>query len=260
MTTRQIAESEIHLWQIYQGDFELSAVQDECLEWLTEPELSRYRRFQFDRHRKQLLLGRVLTRAALSHYDSSVSPSQWNFGHNKYGKPEISEKQNANSLYFNLSHSAGRVALAVSRIKEIGIDIEFAGKPRRVAALTQRYFSELEAAEILSLPQSEQQSRFYDLWTLKEAYIKACGMGLAIPLQHFSYGFPGDEGLTVGFDAQRNDDADAWQLWQLAAGADYRLALAAKAGVGSQSHEIVGWRMKGLNEVVPQAVSVVRHK
>lgn len=256
----QIKDSQIHLWQLEQADFELSSIENECLAWLTESELARFRRFQFDRHRKQLLLGRILMRIALSRYDGSVTPESWVFAHNAYGKPAISEEQNSASLYFNLSHSADKVVLAVSRFEDIGVDIECARKPRRVAAIAQRYFSGKETAEIFSLPEDQQQSRFYDLWTLKEAYIKACGMGLAIPLQHFSYGFLGTNGLSVEFDALRADDPDAWQLWQLSVGSDFKLALAAKAGGVGSVHELVGKKLCSLNEVHEQEIQVARSK
>ena len=256
----RIEKPEIHLWQLEQADFELSSLQSECLAWLTESELERFQRFQFDRHRKQLLLGRVLMRLALSSYDRSIAAASWNFTHNQYGKPAISEAQNSASLYFNLSHSAERVVLAVSRFPDIGVDIECARKPRRIEAIAQRYFSDKEAAQLLILPEDQRQSRFYDLWTLKEAYIKACGMGLAIPLQHFSYGFPGEDRLTVEFDARRNDLEGAWQFWQLSAGPDFKLAIAAKAGEEGRSHSLSGWRLVDLDKVIEQQVQVLRSK
>lgn len=260
MTDIRIEESEIHLWQLEQADFELSSLQRESLAWLTETELGRFQRFQFDRHRKQLLLGRVLMRVALSSYDSSIAPESWKFIHNQYGKPSISTEQNRASLYFNLSHSAEKVVLVVSRFEDIGVDVECARKPRRVAAIAQRYFSGIEAAQLLSLPENQQQSRFYDLWTLKEAYIKACGMGLAIPLQHFSYDFMGDDRLAVEFDARREDVASAWQFWQLCAGPDFKLAIAAKAGEEGVRHTLAGWRLAGLGKILEQEVQVIRSK
>ena len=260
MTEMRIEKSEIHLWQLEEADFELSSLQSECLAWLTETELKRFQRYQFDQLRKQLLLGRVLIRIALSSYDSSVAPASWNFTYNDYGKPAISEEQNRTSLYFSLSHSAEKVVLAVSRFKDIGIDVECARKPRRIAAIARRYFSDNEAAQLLNLPKDQQQSRFYDLWTLKEAYIKACGMGLAIPLQHFSYGFPGNDGLTIEFDAQRNDSEKAWQFWQLSAGSDFKLAVAAKAGKDCVAHTVSLWRLRSLDRVIAQDVQVIRSK
>jgi 4'-phosphopantetheinyl transferase len=253
----QIEENEIHLWQLNQADYDLSSLQSECLAWLTEPELQRFRRFQFDRHRKQLLLGRALMRTALSIYDSSIAPADWIFTQNKFGKPFIGNS-GADSLYFNLSHSAGKAVLAVSRCEQVGVDIESANKARRIAAIAKRYFSEREAAALLSLPESLQHSRFYDLWTLKEAYIKACGMGLAIPLQHFSFEFLAEDRLGVAFDAQRNDDESAWRFWQISAGADYKLAVAAKVGAQRPEFALSSWSLNALNEYHAEDVSVVR--
>ena len=260
MTEMRIEKSEIHLWRLEQADFELPSLQSECLAWLTESELKRFQRLQFDRHRKQLLLGRVLMRVALSSYDRSIAAPSWNFTHNDYGKPEISIEQNSASLYFNLSHSAEKVVLAVSRFKDIGVDVECARKPRRIAAIAQRYFSDTEAGELLSLPEDQQQSRFYDLWTLKEAYIKACGMGLAIPLQHFSSRFSGGDRLAVEFDARRNDVESAWQFWQLSAGPDFKLAVAAKAGEAGLVKSLSGWRLVALDKFLEQELQVIRSK
>ena len=256
----RIEKSEIHLWQLEQADFELSSLQRHCLAWLTELELKRFQRLQFDRHRKQLLLGRVLMRVALSNYDRSVAAASWNFTHNDYGKPAISEEQNSASLYFNLSHSVEKVVLAVSRFKDIGVDVQCARKSRRIAAISQRYFSGTEADELLNLPEEQRQSRFYDLWTLKEAYIKACGKGFTIPLQYFSYGFLGDDKLTVEFDAQLYDVESMWQFWQLSAGLDFKLAIAAKTGKEGLVHTLSGWRLIGLDKFLKQEVQIIRSK
>ncbi|MBL6905412.1 MAG: 4'-phosphopantetheinyl transferase superfamily protein [Pseudomonadales bacterium] len=260
MAVMRIDNAQIHLWQLDQSDFDLPSVQDACLSWLTEAELLRYHRFQFDRHRKQLLLGRILMRAALSNYDNSISPEAWIFTYNAYGKPQISTEQNSNSLYFNVSHSAQKVVLAVSRCADIGVDLEFSDKQRRVEAIAHRYFAGSEVAQLLALPAEEQQIRFYELWTLKEAYIKACGMGLAIPLQHFAYSFHSGGKLALEFDAQRGDSESAWQLWQLEAGLDYKLALAAKTGAQAQPNKLVGWQMLSLDSIVGHQLQIIRSK
>ena len=255
-----IEEEEIHLWHLDQIDFDLPALAQACLSWLTDSELQRYHRYQFDRHRKQLLLARVLMRIALSRYDSSIAPASWKFSQNQYGKPAISEEQNTSSLYFNLSHSAEQAVLAVSRYRDIGVDIEFSSKPRRIEAIAQRYFSPAEAAAILSLPAEQQQDRFYDLWTLKEAYIKACGMGLAIPLQHFSYGFSEGGGLAIEFDPRREDSEQAWQFWQLGARSDYKLALAARTDSAKAVERVLSWQLEGLGRISECETRILRSK
>lgn len=253
-----IEDDQIHLWQLQQDDFELSVLERECLSWLSEDDLARYRRFRFDRHRKQLLLGRVLMRVALSRYDGTLAPEDWRFDHNDYGKPALGAGQDASRLRFNLSHSGERVVFAVTRGRELGVDIERAEKERRVLAIADRYFSASELAELQALPDESQQSRFYELWTLKEAYIKACGMGLAIELHHFSYSFPQPEGIAIAFDPRRADRADAWRLWQLDAGPDYWLALAARTAIAEQPLHLVSWDLKSFDRVVESDVKICR--
>ena len=252
----QLEASEIHLWNVDSEDFDLQSLQAQCLGWLTNVELERYQRYQFDRHRKQLLLGRMLIRSVLSRYIETIEPASWQFQYNDYGKPSIHKAQQSIPLFFNLSHSANRLILAVAGFSELGVDIEACLKPRRVERIADRYFSKQEAKELLSLDKAEQLSRFYDLWTLKEAYIKACGLGLAIPLQQFTYSFLDAEKLAIQFDASRDDDENRWQLWQLQTAGDYKLALAAKNG--ERIKQISSWQLKSSSECEPIQALVVR--
>ncbi len=244
----QILDSEIHLWLIDQAEFSEDELCEKCLGWLTESEQKRYRRFYFDRHRKQLLLGRYLTRSVLSQYTEDIAPVQWRFLENDYGKPFIDPSQNSDSLFFNLSHSGNRLVLAVARHEFIGVDIERSDKQRRVAKISDRFFSRQEVIDLLTLDDGLQLNRFYELWTLKEAYIKACGLGLAIPLQQISYSFPIADKLTVSFDSARRDDAGDWQFWQIDLLSDYELALAAKIVTRARVNSLSTWELSGLDE------------
>ncbi len=258
MSEVTIASSEIHVWHADQADFELADLHASCISWLTDAEFERYQCYQFDRHRKQFLLGRVLVRSALTYHDQSIDSEAWRFSKNKYGKPAIHPEQQSKSLYFNLSHSGERLVLALANFADIGIDIEHSVKLRKIEAVADRYFSRLEVEALVGLAAAQQQIRFYELWTLKEAYIKACGMGLAIPLQHFAYSFPTPGNISIKFDAQRDDDEKFWQFWQLAAGDDYTLSMAARAGVEGARHKIRSWKMAGLGSVVAIETTVLR--
>lgn len=258
MQSMKLNNADIHLWHMDQADFELGDLQGNCLEWLTETELARYQRYQFDRHRKQLLLGRVLIRTALSQYDQSIEPALWRFQQNAYGKPAIYSQQQRLPLFFNLSHSGGKLVLAVAGIEDIGVDVEQCNRQRRVSKISARYFSSLEAEQLLALAPENQLQRFYDLWTLKEAYIKACGLGLAIPLRQFSYAFPVDEKIAIKFDPAREDDENCWQLWQLELGEQFKLALAARIGASAPVQKLFSWQMTALEEFQPQESIIVR--
>ena len=222
-------DSEIHLWHARQSDFEGASLEAACLHWLTPGELKRFQRFHFESHRQQLLLGRALIRVVLSQY-GDTAPDAWRFIENPYGKPAIAPEQQGQPLFFNLSHSMDQLVLAVSRQEAIGIDIECVEKTRRVAQIAERYFAPSEVKDLMRLPQTERLTRFYQLWTLKESYIKACGLGLAIPLRHFSYAFSGEDRISIRFDSDRNDDPAHWQFWQLDTAFPFQLSLAIKSG------------------------------
>ena len=221
----------IHLWYADQADFAVDELEEHCLAWLTDDEAGRYRRFYFERHRKQFLLGRMLMRTTLSQY-SEIAPQHWQFVENSYGKPAIDPRQGRQPLFFNLSHSGDRLAIAVCRHEYIGVDIESTEKARREMSIAKRYFSPREIQELSALPETDHRSGFYELWTLKEAYIKARGLGLAIPLRQFSFSFPTNHRLEVSFASALEDDVSNWQFWQLDPGRPCKLALAVKIAEG----------------------------
>lgn len=220
--------TEIHVWQADQADFDLAMLESTCLGWLGASDRQRYQRLVFERHRKQMLLGRYLVRATLSHYANSVTVDDWCFVLNKHGKPALDPNIHDFDLFFNLSHSHGKLVLALAPQPMVGVDIEAATRPRRIRRIAERYFSALEVEDLLQLPAAQQLQRFYQLWTLKEAYIKAVGLGLALPLKLFSFGFHDDGQISVQFDAQLADEPAAWQFWQLQTNTTYQLALALK--------------------------------
>lgn len=243
----ELPETEIHLWYADQADFQFDALRLRCFDWLNNEDQRRLERYQFDRHKMQLLLSRYLLRCVLSQYRPAIDPGAWQFDSNDYGKPSISAQMNTHELFFNLSHSADKVVLAVSKFEGVGVDIENNCKDRRVERIAGRYFSAREQHALLDLDKDDRLARFYALWTLKEAYIKACGLGLAIPLDQFSYGFPGSEKLLLEFSAQRNDQPNDWQLWRLQIAGDYDCALAVKSGSEAPVKSLRSWQL-GVSE------------
>ncbi len=247
---------EFHLWHLHQSDFELQGLGP-FEDWLTAEELARYRRFQFDRHKRQLLLGRILLRSVLSRYYPELPPAQWQFNYNEQGKPSLAPGQAAQPLYFNLSHSRDRILLAVSAHRDIGVDIEYCQRQRKVDRLVQRFFSGIEGKDLLLLPEQERLKRFYQLWTLKESYIKALGLGLALPLDSFSFGFP--EAGSIRFTLHEDEAAprqERWLFWQLDCGHDYAAAMAVHPEQEILAPGISGWRMTSPGEFAEASVGV----
>lgn len=197
---------------------ENEAVQDQDLlntyaGWLSEEEKQRWQRFRFARHRQQFLVARALVRSTLANY-LDTHPASLVFSQNQWGKPALQPE--VAGLQFNLSHTDGLVVLAVYEGTEenllLGVDVENLERKAETGDLARRYFSEDEFQALQALDEAQQRQRFFDLWTLKEAYIKAVGMGLSIALDSFSFRF-GDE-VGIGFSPEREDDSRLWRFWQ----------------------------------------------
>ncbi len=192
-------------------------------------ERQRHQRFVFAKDRHTHLVTRALVRTVLSRY-AAAEPSQWQFAVNAYGRPEIAEPAAHRSLKFNLSHTTGLVACVVARDREIGVDIEHVDKQRATLTIAKSVFAPDELADLQQVAESRRLERFYAYWTLKEAYIKARGMGLAIPLDEFHFEL--DDGALPRLVIQPSlgDDASDWQLAQSQPSAKHRLALAIRRG------------------------------
>src|SRR6185295_18612851 len=120
-------------------------------------------------------------RTTLSHY-AAVDPTAWQFARNRRGRPEISGPLGVAPLRFNLSNTAGLIACLVTLGVDVGVDVEDTHRRGETVRIANRFFSASEVAALEALPPERQRQRFFEYWTLKESYIKARGMGLAIPL------------------------------------------------------------------------------
>jgi 4'-phosphopantetheinyl transferase len=126
---------------------------------------------------------------------------------------------------FNLSHTEGLVALAVAH-SEVGIDVEWLARPGRTVELADRYFAPTEIEALRALPAPLQRPRFFDLWTLKESYIKARGLGLQIPLRDFAFRDLETE-IRIEVDPNTADSPDdRWRFALVDLGTSHRMALA----------------------------------
>lgn len=215
------APSEIDIWLVDDRDVADSVLLDAYRDLLSPEETGRHQRLIFTRHRHQFLVSRALVRCVLAGY-LGVEPAAIEFSHNEHGKPRLVADTR---LQFNLSHSNGLIALAITQQAPVGIDVEYLSRQADIMKLAARYFSTDENMAIARLPASALNQRFYDLWTLKEAYLKACGTGLATPLRDFSFSF-GDSGVGITFAGNITDDPVHWQFWMLDAPGDSRLSVA----------------------------------
>lgn len=213
--------SQVHVWFADPRGIR-EKVLDEYRSFLDEGETGRLDRFRFARDRRSYLVAHGLTRAALSHYEDRP-PESWRFVTNEHGRPEP-HPELGSRLRFNISHTDGAVACAVAIDRDIGVDVERAPSASAVDELAAHAFSSSERKELAELADDAQVGRFLQLWTVKEAYIKARGLGLTIPLDAFSISI--GEPITIRFGSPIQDEPEGWQLEQLWVSADRSLAVA----------------------------------
>lgn len=178
---------------------------------LPPSELARGRRFRFGRHRRAFLVTRVLARTVLSAYED-VPPERWRFVAGERGRPEVAPELGSR-LQFNLSRTDGLVACAVTRHGALGVDVEASGSRVATMEVAERFFAPPEVRDLRARPPADRPPRFFEYWTLKEAYVKACGVGLSAPLEQFWFDIPPAGPIRVSF-GRLADDPAAWQFFQ----------------------------------------------
>lgn len=219
----------IDLWCTYISEIGDDSLAPRYDALLSADERARQARFRFARDQRRYLVTRALVRTVLSRY-AAVRPEQWAFSEGPRGRPAIAAPLTAPALEFNVSHSADLVMLGVTSGRTLGIDTESISARAADIEGLDRYFAPQESAALLSLPAGERRKRFFELWTLKESYIKARGMGLAIPLDAFRFELRGERGLTLHMRPELGDSPERWRLWQLALRSDYLAAVCAARG------------------------------
>jgi 4'-phosphopantetheinyl transferase len=210
-----ISSDQIDLWFLFTSQVPMATeLTARYRELLTEQERQQERRFYFAKDSSRYLLTRALVRTVLSRY-VPLAATAWRFEPSVYGRPTITnDHELVHDLSFNISHTNELIVLAVTRDGPIGIDVEWM---RREISLevANRYFSPIEVAGLQALPAARQKRRFLDLWTLKESYIKARGMGLSIPLSKFSFDLDGDSENVISFAGDFDDLPMRWGFYQL---------------------------------------------
>jgi 4'-phosphopantetheinyl transferase len=221
-----LPQDEVHLWYVQRDEVTEPSLLKAYMAILTPEEEARRARYYFEKHRLEYLLTRALCRGVLSRY-ADVAPEAWAFTANRYGRPEIASPEGS-PLRFNLTNTEGLIACLVAREREIGIDVEDTERNGETVAIADRFFSALEVAALRAVPEALQRARFFDYWTLKEAYIKARGMGLSIPLNQFSFELDPGKPIRISFDPALGDDPETWQFAQRRVGPRHLISAAVR--------------------------------
>jgi len=177
---------------------------------LSPDEAARYNRYLVPGAAATFLAARILLRSVLSQY-ATLPAAEWRFETNAFGRPHIANVDAPGALAFNLSHKPGCVTCLIGVGRELGVDVEDCAGRTNFLEIAGRFFSVSEVATLRALPDAECRQRFYELWTLKESYIKARGIGLSLGLSRFSFSIERDRAV-VRFAEGFEDRAETWDF------------------------------------------------
>jgi 4'-phosphopantetheinyl transferase len=249
-----LGDDDAHLWTVRADAIRDPARLAAYRALLAPDEAERHARYLSPETRHEFLVTRALVRTVLSRY-APIAPAEWTFARTLHGRPEIAGPRGAPPLRFNLANTRGLVACVVARDAEVGVDAEDVERRTSDVEIAERFFSPTEVAALRAAPAERRQVRFFDYWTLKEAYLKARGLGLALPLDRFSFRLdePGarrEDGRSIGvsFEPPIEDDPAAWQFELFRPSERHTIAVAIRSARGTR-------RRVELVETVPLAES-----
>lgn len=232
--TLVLGVDDVHVWRAT-----LDQPPPHFLHNLAADEQAWAERFYFEKDREHFIVAHGVLRAILGRY-LNRAPESLSFCYSAHGKPSLA----GNAIRFNMSHSHGIALYAVTRGREVGIDIERIRSNVEVEEVAERFFSQREVAKLRTLPAGVQREAFFNCWTRKEAYIKARGEGLSLPLDQFDVSLaPGEPVALLG---TRPDPSEAarWSLRELPPTPGYVAALA----VAGQGWRLTCWPWTDLRQ------------
>ncbi len=214
----------VHLWLAFPEEPSIEALARENASILTDDERQQVTRFHFPRDQRRYLVTRVLVRQVLASY-VNVPPQGLVFEVNEYGRPTIANSPAVHAdVRFNISHTDGLIVVGIARGREIGVDVENV-RAEALTDIAHRFFATTEVEQLRQLPREQQSSRFFELWTFKEAYVKARGMGLSLPLHKFAFNCTANATVELSTDGELDDPAHRWEFSQLMPTSHHMLAV-----------------------------------
>ena len=209
-------ESNVHVWAVRLDDASVDLGRG--FDLLSPDERERAARFKFERHRRRYLVAHIALHEILSRY-LPIEPARLSFDLGSNGKPKLAQTLAPSDIEFNLSHSNEMALLAVTRKREVGVDIEHAREKFVFQEVAERFFTAKEFAAMRGLPSTFQRQAFFKCWTSKEAFLKAKGTGLSGALDEVEITLGSDNLLRIGANVPN------WWLFELDPIAGYEAAL-----------------------------------
>jgi 4'-phosphopantetheinyl transferase len=204
--------NEVHVWQEFIP--EMAKSLSELKGHLSAQEVARSDRFYRSEDRARSIVARSAIRQLLGRY-LGIAPYDLVFAVNEYGKPFLAPIEGNCLPQFNVAHSGDSVVLAVTRSRRVGIDVELVRNDLEFMELAASHFSVREVSALQALPPVEQGPAFFRCWTRKEAYIKAWGTGLSLPLNQFAVTFGREEKPGVTWGSHEGYISKAWSMFHL---------------------------------------------
>ena len=220
-----LTDSELHVWCAA-----LNASPNDLAYYssiLSSDEKARAERFYFEIDRHHYIAGRGILRSLVGGY-LDIKPAQIEFVYGQYGKPALRDQ----TLEFNLSHSMDMALYIFSLGHKVGIDIEFTHPMPEMDKFAAEHFTPGENKLIHSLPEAQKLDTFFKIWTCKEAFLKANGFGLTIPINQVEISLDVENSAILNVGAQNKEQTQDWRLELLTPVDGYRAALAVKGFKG----------------------------
>jgi 4'-phosphopantetheinyl transferase len=224
-----LSADEVHLWHATLDE----QLVDSLEHLLSQDELSRANRFHFAKDRNHFIVARGLLRKLLAAY-LGIGCGALRFSYGEKGKPSLEPDQRG-SINFNLAHSHGMAIYAFSRGRELGVDLEFIKEDLEAEKIAERFFSRHEVDVLRSVPDELRKQAFFNCWTRKEAYIKARGEGLSMPLDEFDVSLAPGEAAALLKNHRDPAEVSRWSMQSIPVLPGYVAALVV------EGHE---WRLK----------------
>jgi 4'-phosphopantetheinyl transferase len=195
---------------------------------LSPDELDRAGRFHFERDRIRFISGRGVLRAILASY-SQIAAAQIHFNYGPRGKPALTDLPGRPTLHFNLAHADNLALIAVTRAGAVGIDVERIRPMTDAEDIAAHFFSPREVATLGTLPEGQRTEAFFNLWTRKEALLKATGDGLSETLSQIEISFAPGEPARVLRHLEPPQSSVCWTLEELSPAPEFKAAIAVAA-------------------------------
>jgi 4'-phosphopantetheinyl transferase len=207
-----LPQNQVHLWLLFENESNVHPSSTSSLrEILSADELEAADRFHRSSDRRRYIAAHALIRLALSNY-FPVPATDWRFSRDRNQKPIIIAPKEFAAVQFSISHTEGLIACLITRVPEAAVDVERIKPDLELDSVAETVLSACELEWLDKFSRQERIARFFDIWTLKEAYGKARGVGLNLPLKAIRFAIDSENSVSARFGREIQDDAARWNF------------------------------------------------